>query len=193
MRISLVNQKGGVGKSTVAALLTAALKAAGLNVAVDDKDPQGSLAYWASSVGEVPTIEQNPDAAFVVIDSPGHLNLDSAPSRLLMSSVVSSADRVVLVSEMSGFSLHASTPTAALVKQFLPEGAKAGVLFNQVRKQTLVGQQDMKDLAKTIGLPAYKHWLPLSSAYEQFSSLGWSVVTGAERERIVSLAKEIIS
>jgi chromosome partitioning protein len=193
MRISFVNQKGGVGKSTVAALLTAALKAAGLNVAVDDKDPQGSLAYWASKVGDVPSIEQNPEAAFVIIDSPGHLNLDSAPSRLLMSSVVSSADRVVLVSEMSGFSLHASTPTAELVKQFLPAGARAGVLFNQVRKQTLVGQQDMKDLGKTIGLPVFKNWLPLSSAYEQFSSLGWSVVTGAERERIVSLAKEIIS
>src|ERR1035437_10066943 len=85
-----------------------------------------------------------------------------------------------------------STAPAALVKQFLRSGAKAGVLFNQVRKQTIVGQQDMKNLAKTIGLPAYKHWLPLASAYEQFSSLGWSVVTGAERERVTSLAKEII-
>ncbi len=192
IRIAFVNQKGGVGKSTVAALVAAALKAAGLKVAVDDKDPQGSLGYWAAKVGGIPTMEQNPDAAFVVIDSPGHLNLDSAPSRLLISSVVSTADRVVLVSEMSGFSLHAAAPTAEVVKQFLPAGARGAVLFNQVRKQTLIGRQDMKDMARTIGLAALKHWLPLASSYEQFTSLGWSVVTGRERERVISLAKEII-
>ena len=50
----------------------------------------------------------------------------------------------------------------------------------------------MADLALAIGILHYNHWLPLASSYEQFSSLGWSVVTGADRERVASLAKEII-
>ena len=193
MRIALVNQKGGVGKTTVAALLAAALKAAGLQVAISDKDPQGSLSHWAKTVGQIPTFDEMPDAPFVIIDSPGHLDLTSATSRLLLSEVVSTADRIVVVSEMSLFSIRAAVLTAEAVKQLLPENAKAFVLFNQVRKSTLVGQQDMKQLASSIGIPALKNWIPLASCYEQFPALGWSVVTGADRERVVATAKEIIS
>jgi len=41
-------------------------------------------------VDAIPIIGENADAAFVIIDSPGRINLDSVPSLLLMRSVVSS-------------------------------------------------------------------------------------------------------
>ncbi|MEZ5796837.1 MAG: ParA family partition ATPase [Paracoccaceae bacterium] len=44
--ITLAQQKGGSGKTTVAANLAVALQAGGLRVAVIDTDPQGSLGRW---------------------------------------------------------------------------------------------------------------------------------------------------
>ncbi|UOA30234.1 AAA family ATPase [Pseudosulfitobacter sp. DSM 107133] len=45
--IALVTQKGGAGKTTLAASLAVAAQDAGETVAILDLDPQGSLAMWA--------------------------------------------------------------------------------------------------------------------------------------------------
>jgi chromosome partitioning protein len=44
--ITLAQQKGGAGKTTVAAHLAVAYALAGSSVAVLDVDPQGSLGEW---------------------------------------------------------------------------------------------------------------------------------------------------
>jgi chromosome partitioning protein len=49
MVISLINQKGGVGKTTIAINLASALASRNLNVLVIDADPQGSVLQWQST------------------------------------------------------------------------------------------------------------------------------------------------
>lgn len=44
--LTLAQQKGGAGKTTLAVNMAAAAKAAGLSVALLDTDPQGSLGRW---------------------------------------------------------------------------------------------------------------------------------------------------
>ena len=44
--VSVINQKGGAGKTTVALHLAVASSRAGLNTAVIDLDPQASSAHW---------------------------------------------------------------------------------------------------------------------------------------------------
>ena len=44
---SIINAKGGVGKTTAAILLAAALHETGRMVRVKDADPQGSASSWA--------------------------------------------------------------------------------------------------------------------------------------------------
>lgn len=48
MIISLVNQKGGVGKTTIAVNLASCLSERGFSILLVDADPQGSVLQWQS-------------------------------------------------------------------------------------------------------------------------------------------------
>lgn len=193
MKIAVLNQKGGVGKSHVALLVASALKAAGQDVAIDDRDPQGSISYWMRSAGNILSLKENPNAKFQVIDTPGHLDLKRKSVASSVADLISEADRLVLVTEMSDAAIHGTAPMAVMIKENMSAEAKALVVFNKVRQRTLIGSRDPEALAEILGIPAANNALPLASAYEQAYSLGWSAVRGVDRERVVNLTLEIIA
>ncbi len=192
MHIAFLNQKGGVGKSTVALLVASALKSASLPVAIDDQDPQGSLSWWAQNVGQVPLMSNFPEAEVVIIDTPGHLDLDKKGIRDKFVDLIKRADRLILVTEMSPMAFHGTIPMAELIKEYKRPSAKSKLLFNKVRSNTIVGKQSQKALAAQVNISALTNFLPLASAYDLASSLGWKSVVGKDRARVVNLAMEIL-
>lgn len=118
--LTLAAQKGGAGKSTLAAHLAVVAAQDGLRVIVLDSDPQGSVARWGQireadnlTVRAVAPIEvrravTSLDADLVVIDTAPHSTASGAAA-------VELADLVVIPTRPAALDLAAVPPTLALV------------------------------------------------------------------------------
>ena len=191
MRITFLNQKGGVGKTTIALLIGSVLqKSGGYDVAIDDQDPQDSAKFFSKAFG-LPLLSDNPTAQYIITDTPGHLKLEGA-TRERMAKTIEMSDKLILVTEKSPAAVHSSMAMAELIRDKMSKGAKAYVLFNKVRINTIIGKQEGKPIAKDFGLPALKNELPLSAAFETSFVTGLSAVTGEHRSQLLNVALEIL-
>jgi chromosome partitioning protein len=144
MIITLVNGKGGSGKTSVSILLAAALAEAGHEAAVLDTDPQQTATRWLTETNEVPLALDGRSYGALFIDTPPRLD-----SKRLAASI-HRADLVVLVTSPSPADLYTSRDTVALLEQ---EDVKqrARVLFNQVQTGTILARE-LDEMAERIGL-----------------------------------------
>lgn len=134
--ITVVNAKGGVGKTTATVYLAAALLKAGLSVEVWDADPQGSATAWLDQAAgddhdgdtlhlfhtpaNVASIAaRRPRADVVLIDTP-----PGTPS--LQDAAVARADLVIVPASHSALDMIRMWETL----DTLPPGARAVVLMN---------------------------------------------------------------
>ncbi|MBF0374678.1 MAG: ParA family protein [Alphaproteobacteria bacterium] len=125
--ITIAQQKGGAGKTTLAAQLAVAWHAAGRRVALLDVDPQGSLTAWGRvrlervccgpKVIEVAGWKMSTeldrmkrDFDIVVIDSPPHAETDARVA-------VRAADLVLMPVQPSPMDLWAIAPTLELARK----------------------------------------------------------------------------
>jgi chromosome partitioning protein len=121
--ISVLNQKGGAGKTTIATHLATSLRLAGHTVLLVDSDPQGSARDWAavredhplSVVGmDRPTIERDLKSIapvdFVIIDG--------APQAAdLAVSAIKASDFALIPVQPSPYDIWATSDLVDLVKQ----------------------------------------------------------------------------
>ncbi len=136
--VALVAQKGGTGKSTIAAHLAVCAARRGQAVALIDLDPQASISAWGKrrTAGDVEVVTARPqelprllDQArdqggdLVVVDTPGQLSVTSAATIAL-------ADLVLIPCRPAINDLAASELTAAQVRRAGP--GRAAFVLNQV-------------------------------------------------------------
>lgn len=183
MIIGLLNQKGGVGKTTLATHIAGELALSGARVAVVDADPQGSALDWAqtrSQMGlprlfavsglarevlhqEVPDIAKSHD--HVIIDGPPRVTA-------LARSTILASDLILIPVQPSSYDVWASTEIVTLIGEariFKP-ALKAAFVVNRCITGTVVGRDLREALTGEIG--------PLETVIGQRVAFAESVATG---------------
>jgi len=156
--ITVAQQKGGSGKTTVSANLATGFLRQGKRVALVDIDPQGSLGRWfmtriEDASGPVEGLEFATSSAWgityevrklsdshdiVIIDTPPKADSDLRPALRV-------ADLVVVPVSVSHVDLWATEGVLDLARR---EGKEALIVLNRARKNTRLGAEVADSAAK---------------------------------------------
>lgn len=203
--LTVAQQKGGAGKTTVTAHLAVAFTAAKKSVAVVDIDPQQSLAMWyrlreerlgdagagllVSAVkgwrsrSEVEKLAREHD--IVLIDSPPHAETEAKIA-------VRSANLVIVPVQPSPMDVWATRPTLELAQQ---EKVPALLVLNRVPPRANLTEEMLAEI-KTYGAKIAKtrigNRVAFASALAEGRAVGEFQPRGQAAAEIRALTKEIL-
>lgn len=192
LRLTFLNQKGGVGKSTLCIAVGAALHQAGYVVAFDDRDPQGSVRFWAREVGGIPMLADVPEPEIVICDTPGHITSDDSKAHAELCDLIRQSDRLVVVSEKSLFSIHATTPMVRLLHAHRAADSQVYLLLNKVRPARRQDAMKEQAVAFRLGVPLLTPFVPLSASFEHLQTRGITALKSAQLETVLALALQLV-
>lgn len=203
--ITLAQQKGGSGKTTIAAHLAVAFLRQGRSVAILDVDPQGSLGEWfearernlgdgaatmsfrtASGWGarrEARSLARDFD--FVVVDTPPKTDSEARPA-------IEAADLVAVPIQPTPLDLGATEPTLALIAQ---ERVRGFIVINRVLQRALL-TAEMVAAIRELGCVAAETQLGNRVAFAASMGKGSTVLelepAGKAALEVEALAAEIL-
>jgi chromosome partitioning protein len=195
--IAVQNQKGGVGKTTLAIHVSHALMLRGSRVMLLDADPQGSARDWMAAretkppfdvVGldrptihrDLPTIAQNYD----------HLVIDGPPRATeLARSAIAASEFVLIPVQPSPYDVWSCQDIITLIREAVVFKAdlKAAFVINRKIAQTVIGR-DVVDALSGYDIPVLKSQVAQRVAFAETAAAGQTVL---ERESKGAAAQEI--
>jgi chromosome partitioning protein len=199
--ICVAQQKGGSGKTTIAANLAVEFRRRGLKVALLDTDPQGSLGSWflarrdrlgeagmefstASAWGvgyECEKLKRHAD--IVLVDTPPKVDADLRPA-------LREADLVLVPVSASMVDLWATDGVFDLIGR---EGRRAVIVLNRVKAGTRLGLEVADAAAKVGGVALATLGQRVAFAETLGQGLGAVEVRGAAAGEVARLADEVLA
>jgi len=206
MIVSVQNQKGGVGKTTLAIHISHALVLKDFKVLLVDADPQGSARDWAAArtdqplfpvVGlDRPTIHRDLPALVKDFD---HVVIDGPPrvSDLARSAIIA-ADLIVVPIQPSPYDVWAADEIIKLIQEasVFKENLKSVFVINRKITNTAIGR-DITEALTNYSLPVLKSAISQRVAFAESAASGSTVLEtdrkGAAAKEVMALVDELIS
>lgn len=205
MIIALLNQKGGVGKTTLAVHIAEAISRTGKSVLLVDADPQGSALDWAENrpenpsfpvIGlpksnlhkELPALAKNYDV--VLIDGPPRVNE-------IARAAIMASDIVLIPVQPSPYDVWAAKEIVDLLQEAsaFKENLKSAFVINRKIANTAIG----RDVGEALGgyaLPVLEASICQRVAFAESAAQGLTVMdiepTGSAAKEIENLTRELL-
>ncbi|MCU7878965.1 MAG: AAA family ATPase [Candidatus Thiodiazotropha sp. (ex Lucinoma borealis)] len=205
MIISFINQKGGVGKTTIAINVASLLAQQGYKTLLIDADKQGSSSTWASLREETPfqvvslarenmakdALSLATEYDYTLIDAPPH-------AEAISRSCIIASDLVIMPIEPSGLSTWASDVTVKQVEQArdYKETLKCGFVVSRKIGNTVIGRQ-VREMVENTGMRVFDADIENRVAFAESMTMGqnifeWNADKKATAE-IITLTKELVN
>ncbi len=205
MIIGVLNQKGGVGKTTLSVNIAAALAHSGARVLLIDADPQGSALDWSAAregeplfsvVGlprasvhkEIGTVGQGYD--HIIIDGPPRVT-DLARSAIMASDVV------LIPVQPSPYDIWAADEVVKLVQEasVYKDGLKSAFVVNRKIANTAIGR-DVGEALAAYPVPVLASTVTQRVIYAEAAAQGKAVfeidAEGPATAEIAALVAELM-
>jgi len=188
--ISVLNQKGGPGKTTLATNLAFAFHRKGKRVLLADSDPQGSARDWneANEGGLLPVIgldrETLPKDLTAISKGYEWIFIDGAPRiEKLMVAAIKVSDVILIPVQPSPYDVWACAELVEAIKmrQEVTGNLKAAFIISRAIKNTKLSRE-VSDVLNDYGLPVFNNGTTQRISYPTSAGEGNTIYQSKDKK-----------